>query len=136
MAQKKLERLETGNGEIRGTVTLAEDVVASIGGMATRDVPGISQVGKSKLISFGGNGDIANGVEAEVGSAEVAFDIDVIIEHGCDVRKTAEALRKQLAKDVAMMADRKVVEVNLNVIGIEMPAPPQQEETTEQARVH
>jgi uncharacterized alkaline shock family protein YloU len=112
---------------IRGKVTLHEDVVATIAGMAAREVPGIHSLGRSRLLPLR---DLpSRGVSAEVGMKQAAFDIDVIIDYGCDLKKVAAEMRRRIADEVGRMAGRQVVEVNINVIDIklpteEKPAPP------------
>jgi uncharacterized alkaline shock family protein YloU len=98
---------------------MSEDVVATIAGMAAREIDGIYALGKGRLISFGDNP--GRGVEAEVGKKEAALDLEVVIEYGCDLREVASILREKVSDQVEMMAGRKVVEVNLDVIDVHLP---------------
>jgi len=107
---------EDGDG---GKLTLQEDVVATIAGLAAREIKGIHALGKSKLISFGDRP--TRGVEAEVGSVEAAFDLDVTLEYGVDIREVAKNLRARIGEEVNKMAGRRVVEININVVGIHLP---------------
>lgn len=102
-----------------GRIHMSEDVVATIAGMAARDIDGIYALGKSRLINFGD--DPARGVEAEVGKKEAALDLEVVIEYGCDLRAIASELRDSVSKQVETMAGRKVIEVNLDVIDVHLP---------------
>lgn len=112
--------IETIKGDgTGGELTLDDEVVATIAGLAAREIKGIHALGKSRLISFGNN--LTRGVEAEVGKIEAAFDIDVIIDYGIDIREMATALRARVGDEVNKMAGRRVVEVNINVVGIHMP---------------
>ena len=111
-----IEKIE-GDGT-GGRLTLDKDVVATIAGLAARDVKGIHALGKSRLISFGDSP--TRGVAAEVGKIEAAFDLDVIIEYGIDIREMAKALRSRISAEVNKMAGRRVVEININVVGIHL----------------
>lgn len=111
--------VKKGNGEIRGSINLGEDVVAKIAAMAARDIEGIHALGKSRIINFGDENK--RGVEAEVGTREAALDVDVVIEYGCDLSAVAEKLRARIAEEVKKMASREVVEVNVNVIDVHLP---------------
>lgn len=124
--QVTIERTDGDSNVPGGKLTLDEDVVATIAGLAARDVKGIHSLGKSRLISFGDNP--SRGVEAEVGKVEAAFDLDVIIEYGVDIREMAKDLRKKIGDEVNKMAGRRVVEINVNVVGIQVPgeAPPKE----------
>ena len=130
--EKRFTIDETADG-IRGRIRLSEDVVATIAGIAARDVPGIHSLGKSRIISFGDRP--TRGIEAEVGAKQAAFDLDVVIEYGCDIRKVAAELRRRIADEVNKMAGREVVEINLNVIDIKLPETEKPKKEPEKPRV-
>ena len=117
--QVTIEHADGNSAVPGGKLTLDGDVVATIAGLAAREVKGIHSLGKSRLISFGGGP--TRGVEAEVGKLEAAFDLDVIIEYGIDIREMASALREKIGEEVNKMAGRRVVEININVVGIQLP---------------
>jgi uncharacterized alkaline shock family protein YloU len=114
-----IEETKHGSGEVAGVIHMAEDVVATIAGLAARQIPGIHSLGKSRIISFGDKP--TKGVGVEVGSKEAALDLDIIVEYGFDIRKVAGELRHRIATEVDRMAGRKVVEINLNVVDIKLP---------------
>ncbi len=101
---------------MRGKITLNEDVVATIAGLAAREVQGIHSLGRWRLIAMGDNP--TRGVDAEVGKKQAAFDLDVVIEYGADIRTVADELRRRVATEVDKMTGREVVEVNINVVGL------------------
>jgi uncharacterized alkaline shock family protein YloU len=132
------ERAKTeagGTGGIGGNLQLSDDVVATIAGLAARQVKGIHALGKSKLINFGAD-DPKRGVGVEVGQKEAALDLDVVIEYGCNIHETAAALRHKIAEVVYQMAGRKVVEVNLNVVDIHLEEEKPEPKETPAQRVH
>jgi uncharacterized alkaline shock family protein YloU len=114
------------NGAPGGMITLGEEVVATIAGLAAREVEGIHSLGRWRLIPFGDNP--TRGIDAEVGQQQAALDLDVVIEYGSNLREVATALRAKIASEVDKMAGRQVVEVNINVVGLHVPdentAPP------------
>jgi uncharacterized alkaline shock family protein YloU len=118
-SKQVIEQTPSGPDMVGGKIEMAEDVVATIAGLTARDIPGIHGLGKSRLISMGDKP--TRGVAAEVGKSEAAVDLEVIIEHGCDIRSVAGELRKRIASDVDKMTGRKVVEVNIDVIDIKLP---------------
>ena len=121
-AKKKpvvIDDTPTTQSKTGGKIHMSEDVVATIAGMAARDVEGIHALGKSRLLSFGE--DPSRGVEAEVGKKEAALDIEVVIEYGCDIKKVAAQMRDRITQQVQMMAGRKVIEVNVDVIDVHLP---------------
>ena len=108
-----------GNGQVGGTIAMSEDVVATIAGLACREIDGIYSLGRSRLINL--RDDPSRGVAAEVGKKEAALDIEFIIDHGCNIREVAQQLRTRVAEEVERMTGRKVVEVNLDVVGVQLP---------------
>lgn len=127
---------EETTGALRGKITMAEDVVATIAGLAAREIDGVHSLGRSRLIPFGDSP--TRGVGVEVGLKQAAFDIDIVVEYGCDIRKVAAAMRQRIAEEVNKMAGREVVEVNLNVVDIKLPETetpkPVKEETAPRVR--
>ena len=114
-----LEDKPRGDGEVGGKLNLTPDVVATIAGLAARQVEGVASLGRSRLISFGDRPK--HGVDAEVGQQEAAFDIEIVVQYGHDLRTVADQLRKSVAEQVDKMAGRKVVEVNIDVVDIKLP---------------
>ena len=117
--EKKRLTIDSNPSGIQGVITIDENVVSTIAGLAARHVDGIHSVGKSRLVSFGD--DPTRGVHAEVGDKQAAFDLDVIIEYGTDIRKVANELRERAAQEVQKMAGREVVEININVVDVHLP---------------
>ena len=127
--QKKRLTIDDNPSGVRGIITIDENVVSTLAGLAAREVDGIHMVGKSRLVQFGD--DPTRGVHAEVGERQAAFDLDVIIEYGKDIKKVAQELRQKTAREVQRMAGREVVEININVVDIKLPG----EETPKGSRV-
>jgi len=117
-------------GDVTGVVTLNEDVVSTIAGLAARNVEGVHSVGKSGILRF--RDDPKRGIGTEVGKLQAAFDVDIVIEYGQDIRKVAQQMREKMATEVSKMAGREVVEININVVDIHLPG---EEEKTSEARV-
>jgi uncharacterized alkaline shock family protein YloU len=115
-------RLEVHSNEgpgPKGKITMSEDVVATIAGLAARDVEGIHSLGGWRLIPFGSGP--TRGINAEVGAKQAAFDIDAVVDHGVDIRDVANRLRAKIAEEVDRMTGREVVEVNIHIVGLHMP---------------
>lgn len=113
--------------KVKGKITLDKNVVATIAAMAARNVKGIHQIGASRLLSVGKK--LTRGVEVEVGKIQAAFDVDIILEYGRDIKEVAEELRGRIAGEVSKMAGREVVEININVVDIKLPEETKEEET-------
>jgi uncharacterized alkaline shock family protein YloU len=128
MAGKKEEGLSIGGNTtgVAGTLEMSEKVVATIANYVASQVPGLHSIGKSGL-NFALDGrtlfatGAAKGVDAEVGQVQAALDLDVVIDYGCNIQEVASDVRTRVAEAVKQMAGREVIEVNINVVGIELP---------------
>lgn len=119
-----------GSGKIAGSISLDPNVVATIAGLAAKDIEGIHSIGKTPLLSFSDNP--TRGVATEVGQKQVAVDLDVVIEYGRDLREVARALREKTASEISKMTGREVVEINIHVVDINLP---EEEEGKKKSRV-
>ncbi len=108
------------SSNIGGSITLDENVVATIAGLCASEIDGVHQVGKPRLIPFG-NDPVTRGVEVEVGQKQAAVDLDVIVEYGTNIEACATRLRTRLAEEIKRMTNRDVVEVNIHIADIHMP---------------
>lgn len=108
-----------------GTVTYANDVIATIAGVAATEVSGVA--GMSGGISSGitemlGKKNLTKGVKVEVGMQEAAIDLNIVVEYGSELHKVAEAVQENVKKAVETMTGLQVVEVNVNILGVNVKA--------------
>lgn len=108
-----------------GTVTYANDVIATIAGVAATEVSGVA--GMSGGISSGitemlGKKNLTKGVKVEVGTQEAAIDLNIVVEYGSELHKVAEAVQENVKKAVEIMTGLQVVEVNVNILGVNVKA--------------
>ena len=108
-------------GKIAGRTVLADEVIETIAGVAAREVHGVHRLGKGKLRSrlakIAGQ-DTAHGVDAEVGSKEVAIDLDMIIEFGHSIPDVTSQIRNLVAERINQMTGLVAKEININVVDI------------------
>ncbi|MBT3220010.1 MAG: Asp23/Gls24 family envelope stress response protein [Proteobacteria bacterium] len=111
---------------VGGKITMEADVVATIANYVATGIKGLHSVGIPGL-HFALDGktifDVGptKGVQVEVGLKQAALDLDVVIDYGCDIQAVANELRTEIAKAVKQMAGRDVIEINIGVVGIELP---------------
>jgi uncharacterized alkaline shock family protein YloU len=115
-----IENVDYTADQIGGKLKMSEDVIATIAGIAARQIPGIHTLGKSRFIPFASD-DLKRGIAAEVGDYEVALQVEVIINYGSNIRQVAAELRRKIAEEIDRMAGRKVIEVDISVVGIHRP---------------
>src|SRR5689334_8158768 len=123
----------TGAGapaETRGKTTVADGVVAKIAGMAAREVLGIHKLGGGTARALGAmrervpgtGGGVTQGVKVEVGERQAAVDLDVVVEYGVSIVDIAGDVRTNVITAVERMTGLEVVEVNITVDDVHLPA--------------
>lgn len=105
-----------------GNTTIADGVVSKVAGLATREVPGVYDVGGGAARAIGsavakvGVGDRLNqGVSVEVGTREAAVDLTVVVEYGESIPQVTQAVRENVVKRISGITGLTVTEVNINV---------------------
>lgn len=122
MAQKK-ENLpvkvdvDLQNG---GTITYANEVIATIAGVAANEVDGIAGMCVSGGFSeiLGRNRNITRGVKVEVGSQEAAVDLYIIVEYGKPIQKVAGEVQENVRRALESLTGLHVVRVDVHVQGV------------------
>ena len=108
-----------------GTVTYANDVIATIAGVAATEVSGVAGMGggiSSGITEMLGKKNLTKGVKVEVGTQEAAIDLNIVVEYGSELHKVAEAVQEYVKKAVETMTGLQVVEVNVNILGVNVKA--------------
>jgi len=104
-----------------GSVRIADDVVATIAGLAAIETEGIAAMsggvseGLAKRLS---GKNVQKGVSVEVGQLEAAIDLRVIVTYGSNIQEVCRTLQENVRDAVENMTGLKVVEVNVKVEGV------------------
>lgn len=130
--------------ESNGTITFANEVIATIAGLAAADIPGVAGMSGGFVDGLKGalgRENITKGIKVEVGTEQVAVDISIVVEYGRPITQIAEQIQSSVKKAIETMTGLEVVEVNIDVQGIKFkdtsseqaapantPAAPEQEE--------
>ncbi len=122
MAQKK-ENLpvkvdvDLQNG---GTISYANEVIATIAGVAANEIDGIAGMCVSGGFSeiLGRNRTITKGVKVEVGSQEAAVDLYIVVEYGQPIQKVAHEVQENVRKALESLTGLHVVRVDVHVQGV------------------
>jgi uncharacterized alkaline shock family protein YloU len=133
VASQVVDRLRN-NAELaaeRGTTTIANEVVEKITGIATRDVPGVYDLGGDVARVFaavkeriglgdpGEDSDRGVSVRLEGGAAEIS--ITIVIEYGFVVHSVTEAVRVKVINSVENLLGLEVTQVNILVDDVYVP---------------
>lgn len=112
----EVKEMQEGEG-----IKIADDVVATIAGIAASDVPGVAGMagglagGISEIL---GRKNLTKGVKVQVGEKETSIDINIIVEYGARIPDVSWEIQKRVKKAVESMTGLKVVEVNIHVQGV------------------
>ena len=132
------DQLATGEGQI----TVAEGVVQKIAGKACREIAGVHAMGTGGTRAFGSireripgstGPNVAQGVGVEVGEAEAAIDLDIVVEYGVSIAELGRSIQRNVKQTVERMTGLRVVEVNIVVDDVYLPVDGDQDDS--QSRV-
>lgn len=107
---------------IKGDLTFDDKVIQKIVGIALEEIDGLLTVDggffsnlASKIVN---TDDVTSGIGVEVGSKQVAVDLDIVAEYGKDITNIYDRIKKILSREVNNMTGLEVVEVNVNVVDV------------------
>lgn len=114
-----------------GSVKISNDVVSIIAGVAATEIEGVA--GMSGGITGGitemlGMKNLSKGVKVEVGDEEAAIDIYIVVNYGTKIREVGEKVQKNVKESVETMTGLNVVDVNVNVQGVNLSGEEKKEE--------
>ncbi|CAK7015076.1 Asp23/Gls24 family envelope stress response protein [Tissierella carlieri] len=107
-----------------GTVRISDDVIAIIAGVAATEVDGVA--GMSGGITGGitemlGMKNLSKGVKVEAGEKEAVIDLYIIVEYGSKISELGKNVQENVKNTVETMTGLNVVEVNVNIQGVNIP---------------
>ncbi len=100
---------------------IADEVIATIAGIATSEVENVTSMSEgivNGIASMLGRKNLASGVKVEVGEKEVAIEVSLIVEYGCKIHEVAKNIQNKVREAVEAMTGLQVVEVVVNVLGV------------------
>lgn len=107
-----------------GTVKIANDVVSVIAGLAATEVDGVYAMSGGitrDITEMLGMKNLSKGVKVEVGEKEAAIDLFIIVEYGTKISEVAKNVQENVKNKVETMTGLNVVEINVNVQGVNIP---------------
>jgi len=99
---------------------ISEEVVMTIAGIAASQVRGVSMSGNigDGIAGILGRKNPGKGVRVELGDKEAVIDLSIIVEYGCKIPEIAKEIQGKVRQAVEEMTGLSVVEVNVNVLGV------------------
>ena len=106
-----------------GEVKIADDVVASIAGLAAAEVEGVDSLAgniTSELAGKFGAKNPSKGVKIAVIDKQVMADLCIVMKYGFSIPKTSAAIQDRVKTAIENMTGLFVSEVNIRVVGVEI----------------
>lgn len=110
------------NVEIASNLTISEDVIGIIAGLAAAEVEGVSGMtlglvdGINQIL--GSNKKYSKGVKIELDNNQVVIDLYVIVRYGVKIPDVAFSIQNSVKNSVETMTGLIVRAVNINVQGV------------------
>lgn len=110
------------NVEIASNLTISEDVIGIIAGLAAAEVEGVSGMtlgfvdGINQIL--GSNKKYSKGVKIELDGNEVVINLYVIVKYGVKIPDVAFSIQNSVKSSVESMTGLNVKCVNINVQGV------------------
>lgn len=121
MSENVQDNIHVVTNDNNGKVTFANDVIAVIAGLAASEIEGIAGMSGSimgDIAEILGKKNLTKGVKVEVGNEETAIDLFVIVNYGVKIHEVCAEVQKAVKSAVENMTGLKVVEVNINIQGV------------------
>jgi uncharacterized alkaline shock family protein YloU len=128
--------------QVKGRIDIEDEVVEKVAGLAAAEVDGVADLGGDVARAVEGvrerigighrRGD--QGVKAHINGREVSLEITLVVEYGHVVMDVARRVKTNVAIQTNRMLGLRVVEVNVVVDDVRMPAggPPAEPEEQDQ----
>ena len=129
---KETQQDKTPRGPLQtshGVTTIEENVVAKIAGMATREVPGVYDMGNAVRRAFSAVTDripttqtnVTGGITVHKGETQTAIDVIVVVEYGYSIINVCNDIRSNIIDQIEGTTGLEVVEVNIDVTDVHLP---------------
>ena len=101
-------------------ITISNDVVATIAGIAAAEVPGVAAM-SGGIGNILGRKQLSKGIKVEIVDEKVVVDIALVVEYGRVIPEVAVALQNNVKASIVAMTGLEVEAINVNVQGIALP---------------
>ena len=107
-----------------GEVQIADEVVATIAGLAATEVEGVASMAgniTNELIGKLGVKNLSKGVKVEMSQKKVYVDLAVMMEYGYNIPATCQKVQSKVQSAIENMTGLEVANVNIRIAGVHVP---------------
>ncbi len=104
-----------------GVIKIADDVIATIAGLAAMEVEGVAGIARSVtsgITEILGKKNITKGVKLDVNEKDVAIDLYLVVRFGVKIPALAHDIQNNVKQAIETMTGLKIREVNFHVQGV------------------
>ncbi len=108
------------NGKV-GEVQIADEVVATIAGLAATEVKGVSATSgnvTNEIAGKLGKKNLSRGVKVVVNPDAVSVDMALTLDYGYGIPETAKLVQEKVKLAIENMTGLQVKEVNIRIAGV------------------
>ena len=109
--------------EKKGTVHVADDVVAVIAGLAATEVKGVAAMAgniTNELMSKVGRKNLAKGVKVAVNGKRVKVALAIMMEFGYNIPGTCSKVQERVKSAIENMTGLTVTDVDIRISSVDM----------------
>lgn len=107
----------------KGSVQIADDVVAVIAGLAATEVKGVSAMAgniTNEIMSKVGRKNLSKGVKISVSGNRVKIALAIMMEYGYNIPGTCSKVQDRVKSAVENMTGLTVTDVDIRIASVEM----------------
>ncbi|MGI5879240.1 MAG: Asp23/Gls24 family envelope stress response protein [Syntrophomonadaceae bacterium] len=118
-----MEANKPGINTEMGIITIADEVVSTVAGLAAIDVEGVATMSGgwgTDLVEKLGRKNFTKGIRVELTNDDTKIDIYLVVEFGYSIPEVADNVQKEVKLAVETMTGLNVVEVNVHVVSVQL----------------
>ena len=122
MAEKEKDTKILIDEESAGVIQIADDVIASIVGLAVTEVDGISKLTggiSSDIISKLGKNSLAHGVRVLIEGQQIKVDVSIIVKFGYNIVAVSHEIQEKVKSTLMTMTGLECKSVNVRVSSVD-----------------
>lgn len=104
-----------------GEVQIADDVIATIAGLAATEVEGVASMSGNitkELVNKLGIKNLSRGVKIEVDTENVEVDLALQVEYGYSIPKVSKSVQEKVKTAIETMTGLTVSMVNVRIVSV------------------
>lgn len=104
-------------------INVANEVVATIAGMAVSKVDGVAKMAggfTEGLKAISGKKQMSKGIKVESEEENVKIEINIIVRYGVNIKEVGQNIQAKVKEEVENMTGNKVEKIVVNVQGVKV----------------